>query len=111
MVAKKLIAFVAFVTLITLLEQIKSGVHAGRMTKPKKAGRVKVIHTGPRVRKLKKKVEELEKQLASMNRVNVRNILLHCIILFNQVNWKQIKLVWLFILPLRTYTGIKGDIR
>ena len=40
--------------------------HAGRMTKPKRAGRVKVIHTGPRVRKLKKKVEELEKQLASM---------------------------------------------
>ena len=66
MVAKKLIAFVAFVMLITLLEQIKSGVHAGRMTKPKKAGRVKVIHTGPRVWKLKKKVEELEKQLASM---------------------------------------------
>lgn len=66
MVAKKLIAFVAFVMLITLLEQIKSGVHAGRMTKPKRAGRVKVIHTGPRVRKLKKKVEELEKQLASM---------------------------------------------
>ena len=66
MVGKKLIAFVAFVMLITLLEQIKSGVHAGRMTKPKRAGRVKVIHTGPRVRKLKKKVEELEKQLASM---------------------------------------------
>ena len=55
MVGKKLIAFVAFVMLITLLEQIKSGVHAGRMTKPKRAGRVKVIHTGPRVRKLKKK--------------------------------------------------------
>ena len=48
MVAKKLIAFFAFVMLITLLEQIKSGVH-GRMAKPKKAGRVKVIHTGPRV--------------------------------------------------------------
>ena len=65
MVAKKLIAFFAFVMLITLLEQTKSGVH-GRMAKPKKAGRVKVIHTGPRVRKLKKKVEELEKQLASL---------------------------------------------
>ena len=63
MVAKKLIAFFAFVMLITLLEQIKSGVH-GRMAKPKRAGRVKV--TGPRVRKLKKKVEELKKQLASM---------------------------------------------
>ena len=36
------------------------------MTKPKKAGRVTVIHTGPRVRKLKKKVEELKKKLASM---------------------------------------------
>ena len=36
------------------------------MAKPKKAGRVKVIHTGPRVRKLKKKVEELKKQLASL---------------------------------------------
>ena len=36
------------------------------MAKPKKAGRVKVIHTGPRVRKLKKKVKELEKQLASL---------------------------------------------
>ena len=66
MVAKKLIAFVAFVMLITLLEQIKSGVHAGRMTKAKRGGRVKVIHTGPRVRKLKKKVEELKKKLASM---------------------------------------------
>ena len=66
MVGKKLIAFVAFVMLTTLLEQTKSGVHAARMTKPKKTGRVKVIHTGPRVRKLKKKVEELEKQLASM---------------------------------------------
>ena len=65
MVAKKLIFLAAFVMLITLLEQIKSGVH-GRMAKPKKAGRVKVIHTGPRVRKLKKKVKELEKQLASM---------------------------------------------
>ena len=65
MVAKKLIVLVAFVMLITLLEQIKSGVH-GRMTKPKKAGRVKVIHTGPRVRKLKKRVKELKKQLASM---------------------------------------------
>ena len=65
MVAKKLIAFFAFVMLITLLEQIKSGVH-GHMAKPKKAGRVKVIHTGPRVRKLKKKVKELEKQLASL---------------------------------------------
>ena len=31
------------------------------MAKPKKAGRVKVIHTGPRVRKRKKKVKELEK--------------------------------------------------
>ena len=58
MVAKKLTAFFAFVMLITLLEQINSGVH-GRMVKPKKAGRVKVIYTGPRVRKLKKKVEEL----------------------------------------------------
>ena len=67
MVAKKLIAFFAFVMLITLLEQIKPGVH-GHMAKPKKAGRVKVIHTGPRVRKLKKKVEELEKQLASLER-------------------------------------------
>lgn len=57
MVAKKLIAFFAFVMLITLLEQqIKSGVH-GRMAKPKKAGRVKVIYTGPRVRKLKKNVK------------------------------------------------------
>ena len=65
MVAKKLIFLAAFVMLITLLEQIKSGVH-GRMAKPKKAGRVKVIHTGPRVRKLKEKVKELEKQLASM---------------------------------------------
>ena len=36
------------------------------MAKPKKAGSVKVIHTGPRVRKLKKKVKELEKQLASL---------------------------------------------
>ena len=36
------------------------------MAKPKKAGRVKVIHTGPSVRKLKKKVKELEKQLASL---------------------------------------------
>ena len=49
MVAKKLLAFVAFVMLITLLEQMKSGVHAGRMTKAKRGGRVKVIHTGPRV--------------------------------------------------------------
>ena len=65
MVAKKLIAFSAFVMLITLLEQTKSGVH-GRMAKPKRAGRVKVIHTGPRVSKLKKKVEELKKQLASL---------------------------------------------
>ena len=65
MVAKKLIAFFAFVMLITLLEQINSGVH-GRMAKPKKAGRVKVIHTGPRVSKLKRKVVELKKQLASM---------------------------------------------
>ena len=38
------------------------------MAKTKKAGRVKVIHTGPRVRKLKKKVEELKKQLASLGR-------------------------------------------
>ncbi|KAM7435113.1 hypothetical protein ABFA07_014909 [Porites harrisoni] len=65
MVAKKLSAFFAFVMLITLLEQINSGVH-GRMAKPKKAGRVKVIHTGPRVSKLKRKVAELKKQLASM---------------------------------------------
>ena len=65
MVAKKLIAFFAFVMLVTLLEQINSGVH-GRMAKPKKAGRVKVIHTGPRVSKLKRKVAELKKQLASM---------------------------------------------
>ena len=36
------------------------------MAKPKKAGRVKVIHTGPRVRKFKKKEKELEKQLASL---------------------------------------------
>lgn len=67
MFAKKLIVLVAFVMLITLLEQIKSGVN-GRMAKTKKAGRVKVIHTGPRVRKLKKKVEELKKQLASLGR-------------------------------------------
>ena len=67
MFAKKLIVLVAFVMLITLLEQIKSGVH-GRVAKPKKAGRVKVIHTGPRVWKLKKKVEELKKQLASLER-------------------------------------------
>lgn len=38
------------------------------MAKPKKTGRVKVIHTGPRVWKLKKKVEELKKQLASLER-------------------------------------------
>ena len=95
MVGKKLIAFVAFVMLITLLEQIKSGVHAGRMTKPKRAGRVKVIHTGPRVRKLKKRLKNWRSNSPLWNRVNVRNILLHCIILFNQVNWKQIKLVWL----------------
>ena len=43
MFAKKLIVLVAFVMLITLLEQIKSGVN-GRVAKPKKAGRVKVIH-------------------------------------------------------------------
>ena len=67
MFAKKLIVLVSFVMLITLLEQIKSGVN-GRMAKPKKAGRVRVIHTGPRVRKLKKKVEELKKQLASLER-------------------------------------------
>lgn len=67
MFAKKLIVLVAFVMLITLLEQIKSGVN-GRMAKPKKTGRVKVIHTGPRVWKLKKKVEELKKQLASLER-------------------------------------------
>ena len=60
MVAKKLIAFFAFVMLITLLEQINSGVH-GRMAKPKKAGRVTVIHIGPRVSKLKRKVAELKK--------------------------------------------------
>lgn len=65
MVAKKLIAFFTFVVIITLLEQIKSGVH-GRLVKPKKVGGVKVIHTGPRVRKLKKKVEELKKKIASM---------------------------------------------
>ncbi|CAH3033975.1 unnamed protein product [Porites lobata] len=67
MFAKKLIVLVAFVMLITLLEQIKSGVN-GRVAKPKKAGRVKVIHTGPRVWKLKKTVEELKKQLASLER-------------------------------------------
>ena len=67
MFAKKLIVLVAFVMLITLLEQIKSGVN-GRMAKTKNAGRVKVIHPGLRVRKLKKKVEELKKQLASLAR-------------------------------------------
>ena len=36
------------------------------MAKPKKAGRVKVIHTGPRVTKLRKKAKELEKKLASL---------------------------------------------
>ena len=36
------------------------------MTKPKKAGRVKLIHTCPRVRKLEKEVEELKKKLAFM---------------------------------------------
>ena len=84
MVAKKLIAFFAFVVIITLLEQIKSGVH-GRMTKPKRVGRVKVIHTSPRVRKLKKKVEELKKQLASMEPCKRTKHFTALIYLFNQI--------------------------
>ena len=55
MAAVKLIAIAGFVVLITLLEQ----------TKPVEARRAKVVHIGPRVRKLIKKVDELKKELAS----------------------------------------------
>ncbi|KAM7439868.1 hypothetical protein ABFA07_010835 [Porites harrisoni] len=55
MAAVKLIAIASFVVLITLLEQ----------TKPVEARRVKVVHIGPRVRKLIKKVDELKKEIAS----------------------------------------------
>ena len=56
MAAVRLIAIAGFVVLIiTLLEQ----------TKPMEARRVKVVHIGPRVRKLVKKVDELKKEIAS----------------------------------------------
>ena len=62
MAAVRLIAIAGFVVLITLLEQ----------TKPMEARRVKVVHIGPRVRKLVKKVDELKKEIASRSSVNVR---------------------------------------
>ena len=55
MAAVRLIAIAGFVVVITLLEQ----------TKPMEARRVKVVHIGPRVRKLVKKVDELKKEIAS----------------------------------------------
>ena len=75
------------------------------MAKPKKAGRVKVIHTGPRVRKLKKKVKELEKQLASLKPCERKK---HLTAPYYQTSKLETNQASYYILP-RTRDTIKDD--